>query len=45
MRFPAEAFRRWDEAAGAWTVDPGGYDLLLAASAADVRHRLAITIT
>lgn len=45
LRFPATAFRRWDEGAGAWTVDPGEYELLLAASATDVRHRLTVTVT
>lgn len=38
------AFARWDPAAHDWTVDPGGYRLLIAASATDVRSELAIEI-
>ena len=45
LAFPSTAFRRWDTDAGAWTVDTGGYDLLLAASATDIRHRLSLTLT
>jgi beta-glucosidase len=34
------AFARWDVTEHAWVVDPGSYELLLAASAVDVRMRL-----
>ena len=34
------SFARWDVAAHAWVVDPGAYDVVVAASAVDVRHRL-----
>jgi beta-glucosidase len=45
LRFAPEAFRRWDTGAGAWTVDPGEYDLVIAASATDVRTTIRVTIT
>jgi beta-glucosidase len=38
------AFRRWDVASTTWLVDPGTYELLVAASAADVRETVTITI-
>jgi beta-glucosidase len=38
------AFRRWDLATAGWTVDPGSYDLLIAASAADVRETVRVRI-
>ena len=41
---PATAFRRWDDGAHAWTVDPGAYDVLVAASSSDVRQTLRLTI-
>lgn len=40
-----EAFRRWDETAGDWTVDAGDYEIIVAASAGDVRQRLPIRIS
>jgi beta-glucosidase len=38
------AWRRWDEAARRWVVDPGRREVLVAASAADVRARLALEV-
>lgn len=40
---PAEAFRRWGP--GGWVVDPGRWEVLVAASAADVRQRLPLDVT
>jgi beta-glucosidase len=45
LRFGPQAFRRWDDGAGRWTVDPGAYDLVIAASATDVRRTVRVTIT
>ncbi len=39
------AFRRWDPATDDWIVEPGEYDIVLAASAADERQRHRISIT
>jgi beta-glucosidase len=44
LRFGPEAFRRWDPASGGWVVEPGEYDLVVAASAADERGRVRITV-
>ena len=44
LRFGPEAFRRWDAEAGAWTVDAGGYDLVLAASATDIRSTIRVSV-
>jgi beta-glucosidase len=38
------AFRRWDVATTSWTVDPGKYELLIAASAVDIRETVTVTI-
>jgi beta-glucosidase len=42
---PERAFARYDEAQSRWTTDPGDYDLLVGASAVDIRltGRVAIT--
>jgi len=40
---PAEAFRRWGPKG--WVVDPGRWEVLVAASAADVRQRLPLDVT
>ena len=45
LTFGAEAFRRWDVAAGSWVVDPGSYDLVIAASAGDERSRVRVELT
>jgi len=43
VRVPAAAFRRWSS--DGWVVDPGRWQVLVAASAADVRHVLDVTLT
>lgn len=40
----ADAFRRWDETASKWVVDPGDCELLVARSAIDVADRLRVTV-
>ena len=45
LRFGADAFHHWDTATGAWTVEPGDYDLVLAESAVAEVHRVRITVT
>jgi len=42
--FGPDAFRRWDEAARGWAVDRGEYDLVVAASAVDVRSTVRVTV-
>ncbi len=42
--FGPEAFRRWDDVAHRWTVDPGAYDLVVAASATDVRSTVRVQV-
>jgi beta-glucosidase len=37
------AFRRWDEPTRTWTVDPGQYELTVAASSRDLRHTVRVT--
>ncbi len=44
IRVPATAFRRWDDDADGWTVDEGRYEILVAASAGDVRQRLPFDV-
>jgi beta-glucosidase len=39
------AFRHWDEASGAWTVAPGRYQLLVAASSRDIRSTVDCELT
>ena len=38
------SFARWDPETHCWTVDPGQYKLVVAASATDIRSKLAIVI-
>ena len=38
------SFARWDPGKHRWVVDPGTYELLIAASAVDVRGRIGIEI-
>ena len=38
------SFARWDPATHCWTVDPGQYQLLVAASATDIRSAIAIEV-
>jgi beta-glucosidase len=45
VRLDADAFRRWDDTAGTWTIDPGAYDLVVAASATDERARVRFDVT
>jgi beta-glucosidase len=45
LEFGPEAFQHWDVASNGWIVEPGEYDLVIAASAADERSHLRITIT
>ena len=40
----AEAFRRWDVGTSSWVVDPGHYELLVAASAAEIRARVPVVV-
>jgi len=42
--FGADAFRRWDVDEATWVIDPGDYDLILAASASDERARIRVTV-
>ncbi len=39
------AFARYDEAASRWTTDPGEYDILVGASATDIRLKERVTLT
>ena len=43
VEVPGSAFRRWEPGTG-WVVDPGRYDLVVAASAADVRAVLPVEV-
>ena len=44
LLFDSRAFRRWDDAAADWTVDPGRYELMIGASSLDIRHTIAVTV-
>ncbi len=44
LTFAREAFRRWDTMTGDWVVDPGDYDLVIAASATDIRSTLRVHV-
>ena len=44
LEFPRSAFRRWDTATGSWIVDAGDYEVVIAASATDIRQRLRVTL-
>lgn len=43
LEFGPRAFRRWCADRSAWVVDPGEYDLVIGASAADVRSVVRVT--
>ena len=45
LEFGPDAFRRWDDRAHRWTIDPGAYDLVIAASATDIRSTVRIEVT
>jgi beta-glucosidase len=44
LEFGPDAFHRWDPATNDWLVEPGEYDLVIAASATDERSRVRITV-
>ena len=44
VQLAERSFSRFDVARCTWTVDPGVYDLVVAASALDERHRLSIEV-
>ncbi|MGY6501156.1 MAG: beta-glucosidase [Acidimicrobiales bacterium] len=44
LEFGPEAFRRWDTTSKGWVVDPGEYDLVVAASATDVRSTVRVRV-
>ncbi|KUO16468.1 glycoside hydrolase family 3 protein [Streptomyces dysideae] len=45
FRLPAEALAHWDVATGAFTVDPGAYEVLVARSAEHVALTAPLTVT
>jgi beta-glucosidase len=45
LTFGPEGFRRWDDAHGEWTIDPGAYDLHLGASATDIRATVSVVVS
>ena len=40
----AAAFQHWDVATNGWLVEPGEYDLVIAASAVDIRQTIRVTV-
>ncbi|MFF8292433.1 beta-glucosidase [Streptomyces sp. NPDC016309] len=44
VRIPRRAFEVWDEAAGAWTVVPGAYEVLAGRSLTDTRLRTSLDV-
>ena len=45
VRIPAAALRRWDDELDCWRTDVGTHQLLVAASATDVRHTVELTVS
>jgi beta-glucosidase len=45
LLFDRDAFTRWDPAGSRWVVEPGEYELVIAASASDERYRSSVVIT
>jgi beta-glucosidase len=45
FRLPTERLAHWDVATGAFTVDPGAYEVLVARSAANIVHSAPFTVT
>lgn len=45
LTFGPDAFRRWDDQTHRWVIDPGVFDLVIAASATDVRSTLRVEVT
>jgi beta-glucosidase len=44
LEISVERFRYWDTARKQYTVEPGGYELLLGAASDDIRLRLPVTV-
>lgn len=44
LSLPRQALRHWDSATHAWAIEPGTAQLLIAASAADIRQKATISI-
>jgi beta-glucosidase len=45
LSFGPSAFHHWDVPTGGWTIAPGAFDLVIAASATDERARIRVLIT
>ncbi|HEY2177038.1 MAG TPA: glycoside hydrolase family 3 C-terminal domain-containing protein [Caulobacteraceae bacterium] len=45
MTLTARDFSFWDTAGGAWLAEPGGYDLLIGGSAADIELQATVRLT
>jgi beta-glucosidase len=45
LEIPAERFRYWDIAHQQYTVEPGGYELLVGAASDDIRLRLPVKVS
>ncbi|TFH20078.1 MAG: beta-glucosidase, partial [Acidimicrobiales bacterium] len=45
LEFGPDAFHHWDTATGAWVVEPGDYDIVIASSAGAEHDRIRITVT
>jgi beta-glucosidase len=45
MEIPVECFRYWDTLKKQYTVEPGGYELMLGAASDDIRLRLPVSVT
>ena len=45
LEFGPDAFHHWDTATGAWIVEPGDYDIVIASSAGAEHDRIRITVT
>lgn len=45
LEFGPDAFHHWDTATGAWTVEPGEYDLVIASSAEQEHARIRLTVS
>ena len=45
MEIPVERFRYWDTLKKQYTVELGGYELMLSAASDDIRLRLPVNVT
>ena len=45
LEFGPDAFHHWSLADSAWSIETGDYDLVIAASAGDERHRIRVMVT